>query len=702
PYNTEPDARPPSAAVYCPGNEATFEFLQNVLTEVMALFPGQYIHIGGDEVNQENWRRCPKCQARMRAEGLNNEHELQSYFIRRIETFLNSRGRTLIGWSEICEGGLPQRAAVMDWLGSATKAASLGHDVVMTPTNFCYLDYWQSTNHAAEPPAFGGDSPLAQVYSFEPVPQDLGAPHVACILGTQGNLWTEYVPSLNHAEYMMFPRLCALSEVAWSPRGSRNYDDFIRRLQPHLQRFDQLGVSYCTNGLSTSADLELTVDASQVTGSINGGLLGVNHGPLAVYQPGALYNGSNAVDLSAWYSEAGIPSVRLDEFGYIDFQAFFPNFAADPDKPENYRFAVADRYLQSILDVGADVFFRLGYSERPQRVDPPSDNEKWTQVMLHVIRHYRQGWANGHHWNIRYWEVWNEPSGEGWTGTPQEYFRLYATVAKEVKNLDPSLMVGGPALGSPDPNKDRAFAAAFIEYCQQHQLPLDFFSWHHYFIKPQEFIEHAARHRRDLDGHGFKNTKLFLTEWGWYSGRPTHLTDRATIDDAAADLSAMMVLQDRVELAHFYVGDAMAGHPWGLFDFIRNGSPVSARPRKSYYAFKAYHELTQTPLRLRCQGNQEVDRGGCGFLAGLTDDHRRIAVLLSNFGTQTGHYSIKVIHVPWTGSTRLATFLLDRRHDLECTDRRDVQPDGGIAVNGNVEVPSAWLISLSPATASSE
>jgi hexosaminidase len=242
-FNTEPDAKLPAPAVYCAGNEQTFEFLQNVLAEVIALFPGKYIHIGGDEVNKESWQKCPKCQARMRAEGLKTEHELQSYFTRRIEKFLDSRDRTPIGWSEICQGGLAQHAAVMDWIGGAVEAAGAGHDVVMSPNSTCYLDHWQSTNHVAEPPAFGGDLPLAKVYAFEPVPANLDPRYACHILGAQGNLWTEHVASLQHAEYMTFPRLCALAEVAWSPKTSRNYDDFARRLQTHSQRLDQLGVN---------------------------------------------------------------------------------------------------------------------------------------------------------------------------------------------------------------------------------------------------------------------------------------------------------------------------------------------------------------------------------------------------------------------------------------------------------------------------
>ncbi len=232
------------AGVYCVGNDSTFEFLQNVLSEVMVLFPGKFIHIGGDEVTKENWKKCPKCQARMKQEGLKTERELQSYFVRRIEGFINSKGRRLIGWSEICEGGLAQNAAVMDWIGGAVEAASAGHDVVMSPTKYCYLDYYQSTNQAAEPLAIGGFLPLPQVYALEPIPEGLDAKFRDHILGAQGNLWTEYVPSLKHAEYMAFPRLCALAEVAWSPQTGRDYRDFIRRLQVHQQRLERLGINY--------------------------------------------------------------------------------------------------------------------------------------------------------------------------------------------------------------------------------------------------------------------------------------------------------------------------------------------------------------------------------------------------------------------------------------------------------------------------
>lgn len=230
--------------VYCAGKDETFEFLDNILSEVIQLFPGKYIHIGGDEVPKDNWKRCPLCQARMRQEGLKNERELQSYFVRRIEKYLNSRGRTLVGWSEIREGGLAQNAVIMDWIGGGLEAASSGHDVVMTPTKYCYFDHYQSTNHLTEPHAIGGYLPLSQVYSFEPVPAELAPQYIPHILGPQANLWTEYVPNFKRVQYMAFPRLCALAEVGWTAPAGRDYTSFFQRLQTEAQRFDFLGINY--------------------------------------------------------------------------------------------------------------------------------------------------------------------------------------------------------------------------------------------------------------------------------------------------------------------------------------------------------------------------------------------------------------------------------------------------------------------------
>jgi hexosaminidase len=228
--------------VYCPGNERTFSFLEDVLTEVMQLFPGTFIHIGGDECPKTRWKVCPRCQARMKAEGLATEHELQSYFIRRIEKFLNEHGRRLIGWDEILEGGLAPNASVMSWRGiqGGIDAAKAGHDVVMTPTSHCYFDYYQALT--GEPRAIGDVLTLQKVYSYEPVPPELTPDEARHILGAQGNLWSEFMDEPRMVEYMAFPRACALSEVVWSA-PPRDFADFSLRMAPHYERLLERGVN---------------------------------------------------------------------------------------------------------------------------------------------------------------------------------------------------------------------------------------------------------------------------------------------------------------------------------------------------------------------------------------------------------------------------------------------------------------------------
>lgn len=219
--------------IYCAGNDNTFEFLENILTEVIGLFPSEYIHIGGDEAPKTRWEKCEKCQARMRNENLKDEHELQSYFIQRIEKFVNSKGRKIIGWDEILEGGLAPNAAVMSWRGTqgGIDAARMYHNVVMSPGTHCYFDHYQGLN--GEPKAIGGYTPLEKVYSYEPVPAELSTVEAKYIMGAQANMWSEYYPTTDHVEYMLLPRLCALSEVVWSPKDSKNYTDFLSRMTSH-------------------------------------------------------------------------------------------------------------------------------------------------------------------------------------------------------------------------------------------------------------------------------------------------------------------------------------------------------------------------------------------------------------------------------------------------------------------------------------
>ncbi|MFN3840467.1 MAG: beta-N-acetylhexosaminidase [Cyclobacteriaceae bacterium] len=231
--------------VYCAGNDETFQFLQDVLDEVLELFPSEFIHIGGDECPKTRWKKCPRCQARIKKEKLKDEHELQSYFIQRIEKYLNSKGRQIIGWDEILEGGLAPNATVMSWRGEAggIEAAKQNHHVIMTPGNWCYFDHYQDTS-ATEPLAIGGFTPVQEVYSYEPLPPQLTPQQATYILGAQANLWTEYIKTPAHAEYMAYPRACALAEVVWSDKKNRNYEDFFRRLTANRWLLDDLQVNY--------------------------------------------------------------------------------------------------------------------------------------------------------------------------------------------------------------------------------------------------------------------------------------------------------------------------------------------------------------------------------------------------------------------------------------------------------------------------
>jgi hexosaminidase len=230
--------------ILCP-KEETFTFLQNVLQEVMELFPSPLLHVGGDEAPRARWIESPVAQEVIRTQGLADESELQSWFLRRIERFVGAHGRRVVGWDEILEGGLPPDAVVMSWRGveGGVEAARQGHDVIMAPTSHVYFDYYQG-DPESEPLAIGGYLPLERVYGFEPVPEDLDAAEAAHVLGAQGNVWTEYLATPEAVEYMAFPRALALAEVVWSPRGRRDLPDFLRRLRPRLAELDALGVAY--------------------------------------------------------------------------------------------------------------------------------------------------------------------------------------------------------------------------------------------------------------------------------------------------------------------------------------------------------------------------------------------------------------------------------------------------------------------------
>lgn len=300
--------------VFCAGNEYTFTFLEGVLDEVLALFPSKYIHVGGDECPKENWKKCPKCQARMRAENLADEHHLQSYFIQRMEKYLNAKGRTLIGWDEILEGGLAPNAIVMSWRGEegGITAARQKHQVIMTPGNPVYFDHTQSQNEDSV--TIGGYNPLEKVYAYEPVPVKLDAASSVFILGAQANMWTEYMHHPSKVEYMLFPRMSALSEVLWSKPENKSWEKFEVKLKTQFKRYDLWKANYSKAYYDLQETVLPTADYNGIQWKLETKLPGANISGSTVYPSSGLFNYSGPVAIKqkttirAWAQSGNIKS----------------------------------------------------------------------------------------------------------------------------------------------------------------------------------------------------------------------------------------------------------------------------------------------------------------------------------------------------------------------------------------------------------
>ena len=261
-----------SEDVLCAGNDKVYEFLEDVLTEVCDLFPYEYVHIGGDECPKVRWESCPKCQAKIKALGLKDkdgqkaEHYLQSYVITRIEKFLNSKGRKVIGWDEILEGGIAPNATIMSWRGEAggIEATRQGHDAIMTPNTYFYLDYYQSTDVANEPFGIGGNLPVEKCYSYEPYAESMTPEQTKHILGVQANLWTEYIAEPDHLFYMLLPRLAALSEVQWCNADRKDWDRFFAAADKFCGIYDVMGYNYATHILQVKGSVEAKPEEKSV------------------------------------------------------------------------------------------------------------------------------------------------------------------------------------------------------------------------------------------------------------------------------------------------------------------------------------------------------------------------------------------------------------------------------------------------------
>jgi len=415
---------------------------------------------------------------------------------------------------------------------------------------------------------------------------------------------------------------------------------------------------------SQPAEKRIVVDFSNEIGRIKP-LHGVNNGP---------FNWGGRANLSLFHREAGFPHVRLHDVNWpgcdiADIPAIFPLFHADADDPANYLFAKTDAYVKSILDVGAQVVYRLGVSIEHSgyyHTHPPKDFNKWAKVCVNIIRHYNEGWADGFHHNIGYWEIWNEPSNgkNMWSGTRQQYFELYETAAKAIKAHAPGVKVGGPAIANPK----SAWVRPFLQYCRDRELPLDFFSWHQYADSPVEVKAAADRVRALLDEFGFTNTESHMNEWHyrncpWDRLHPTAPRRYATLrqlfdgmsgpEGAAYCATVLMLLQDSgVDVANYYAADIQR---WGMFD--RYGVP-----RKVYYAFRAFNELCKTPRRVACSGS--LAGGTQAACAGLASDGAAACILAGNFGSADVLLNATLRNLPWKSPFDVQVYRVDATNDF--------------------------------------
>lgn len=425
----------------------------------------------------------------------------------------------------------------------------------------------------------------------------------------------------------------------------------------------------------------ISLDCEKVVGDIRP-LQGGNDGPI---QSGGL------VDLSQFHRELSIPFTRLHDCRWpntdvVDIHNVFPNPQADPRNPANYDFARTDDCIEAVRKTGAQVVYRLGesieHTPRKYHVNPPADFDNWAAACVGIIQHYNDGWAGGFHDAIRYWEIWNEPENRPrcWTGSDEQYFTLYEKTAKAIKSHWPDLKVGGPSLGYTgkivaghfEPGE---FMLHFLEYCKSHALPLDFFSWHLYGNDPGEYLIRARGIRQLLNDRGWEKTEMHLNEWNYLPGnqwlsagpesqgptREKYFERMTGLEGAAFCAAVLMALQDSpVDVANFFAANTQ---PLGLFS--QHGTP-----HKTYYAFKAFRELLDTPRRLQLTGSLP----GVWMCAGINADRTQIGILLSKVEGGDGTISIRIVHLPWNGESVFDVLTVDGTHNLERIDARAFDP----------------------------
>ena len=436
----------------------------------------------------------------------------------------------------------------------------------------------------------------------------------------------------------------------------------------------------------------LSVDASQVTGRIKR-VNDVDNGPLC--QRGI-------VDLSPYYKELGIRNVRLHDVPWtydnvLDINYIFPDWNADPDRPESYDFTQSDYYLKSITDLGINIIFRLGYSAEYKTAvrhnTPPASFDKWADIAAHIVRHYNDGWDHGQRANIKYWEIWNEPDGHSlvfWTGSPEKLYELYATTTRKLKDLDPSLKLGGPAIAGGVP-----FLEGFLKYEHEHHVPVDFVSWHIYAQHPHQVAQLAGKVHELMAKYDFLSAQSIVDEWNygptqWNKLFKDPVASRTYFDSsqnsfgAAFDATVMTDLQDApVDIATFFSGTTFM---WGLFT-------SSGSPQKAYYSFLAMQRMLETPQRVAVgpSGGENLSA-----LSGMSDDRKTIRILITNLAADKKTVRLRLKGLPWSGKTVYEQKIIDANHDLDKVKSGPV-PGTDPSIEAEIDGPSVSLFTIKSA-----
>lgn len=501
-----------------------------------------------------------------------------------------------------------------------------------------------------------------------------------------------------------FPKLSCCDGGSREDFGVYKTDSLVLRL------LTWLAVGLLVSSPLRAGETALKADFAVHTGTFRA-LHGINKGPMV---PGGM------LDLSQAHKALGIPFTRLHDCGWpnpyvVDHHAVFPDPKADPALPESYDFRLTDEYIDAVRKTGAEPIYRLGESIEhttvKRYVHPPVDMEKWARVCLGIIRHYNEGWANGFHHNIRYWEIWNEPENRPamWSGTDDDYLRLYRTAALAIKTQFPNLKVGGPALGASgrfvgNDFVPTDFAVRFLNMCGQDRVPLNFFSWHCYTSDPSELVIRAGAIRRLLDSKGLKETENHLNEWNYLPGNTwkpisrsgTPVARQQFYEAMAGAPGGAFIVASLIQLqaAPVDVCNLFHGESGGFGIFSEQGVP-----QKAYQALRAFQWLMETPHRVQTHGELA---GKLAFGAGLSADERQATMLVSLLSGSQSEIVLSWKGLAWSEAVTAEVRVIDATHDFSKEMTTPTALGSGASLRLQLNPPAVAVIRLRPTKRAAE